>query len=304
MFKTATLVFNPGSGKKQAGILAQQFADTWQAHFARKPLRLEASKSADHFASLAKQNYKAGNLLILMGGDGTFSLGLSALFAKTGKNPKLAMPVALLPAGSGNSFLRDFGVTDFETAQEKIITAILANRSKALDAARFSFSDAGKKKKRFFINIWALGLVSDINLLAMKLGKAYTLATLLRIPAHRRYAFDLVVDGQRIHRDANFISVSNSMYTGGAMLMAPMADTADGFLDAIVPQIQNRFALLGLFPKIFSGKHVESTDVEHFRFRKMEILLNKRAPVMIDGEMDYADSIILEALPKAWKLFI
>ncbi|MFO1526207.1 MAG: hypothetical protein U1F16_09575 [Turneriella sp.] len=48
--------------------------------------------------------------------------------------------------------------------------------------------------------------------------------------------------------------------------MAPMADTGDAKLDAIVSCIDNRLALMGLFPKIFSGKHVESRDITHLLF--------------------------------------
>ncbi|MFO1526208.1 MAG: hypothetical protein U1F16_09580 [Turneriella sp.] len=59
MHKSATLVYNPGSGKKQAAELAERFAAKWRERFADRPLTLEASPSAEHFAELsATANYR------------------------------------------------------------------------------------------------------------------------------------------------------------------------------------------------------------------------------------------------------
>lgn len=303
MFKSASLVYNPGSGKKLGHVRAENFAARWQAMQPRRPLQLLPSASAEDFSAKALAHYRKGNLLVLMGGDGSFSLGISALFAAA-KKAKLDNPVALLPAGSGNSFLRDFGIADFDTAADRLFAALAAKKVRAVDCGRFRFARAGKKYTRFFINIWSIGLVSDINLLAARLRKAYTLATLLKIPGHRRYIYDINADGRAFQQAVNFISVSNSKYTGGAMLMAPMAETADGKLDAIVARLPRRFALLGLFPKIFSGKHIESPHIDHFTFKKLRIGFTGTAPVMIDGEMDYADSVEIDVLPKSWSLLV
>lgn len=304
MFKSASLVYNPGSGKRQAATLALRFADTWKTRQPKIPLQLQASSSAADFAALAVKHYRKGNLLILMGGDGSFSLGISALLKAAGKKNKLDQEIALLPAGSGNSFLRDFGIADFEAAQDKFFAALTAKKPRTLDCGKFSYVTDGEKKIRFFINIWAMGLISDINLLATKLRKSYTLATLLKIPAHKPYNYAITADGRSFRQAVNFIAVSNSKYTGGAMLMAPMAETADGKLDAIIAHLPRRLGLLGLFPKIFSGQHIESPHIDHFIFKKITIGFAGPAPVMVDGEMDYAHSVALEVLPKSWKLLV
>ena len=303
MFKSAALVYNPGSGKKQAVNLALAFAANWQNRRPKIPLQLFPSASAQNFAELAVQQYRKGKLLVLMGGDGSFSLGISALFSAA-KKKNLDQPIALLPAGSGNSFLRDFGVSDFTTAEEKLHAALIAKKPRTLDSGKFSYTLGNKKLARYFINIWSMGLVSDINLLAAKLAKSYTLATLLKIPTHKRYVYDITTDGRSFRQAVNFVAVSNSKYTGGAMLMAPMADAADGKLDAIVAHLPRRFGLLGLFPNIFSGKHIESPHIDHFTFKKLRIGFTGTAPVMIDGEMDYADSVEIDVLPKSWSLLV
>ena len=178
MFKTASLVYNPGSGKKQATELAGRFAAKWHERFPEQPLALEASRSAEHFGELSAANYRKENLLILMGGDGSYSIGLNALFAAA-QNEQLSEPIALLPAGSGNSFLRDFHIGDFDTAQRHLFEALAERKKRAIDCGKFIFIRKGKQYTRYFLNIWSIGLVSDINLLALKLGKSYTAATLL-----------------------------------------------------------------------------------------------------------------------------
>lgn len=302
MFKTASLVYNPGSGKKQATELAGHFAAKWHERFPNQPLALEASRSAEHFAELSTANYRKENLLILMGGDGSYSIGLNALFNAV-QNEQLIEPIALLPAGSGNSFLRDFHIGDFNTAQRHLFEALAERKKRQVDCGKFVFIRKGKQYTRYFLNIWSIGLVSDINLLALKLGKSYTAATLLQIPLHKPYKYAITADGKTRNFRANFLAICNSKYTGGSMMMAPMAETGDGKLDAIVSCIDNRLALMGLFPKIFSGKHVESRDITHFTFTKLSVPIERDTPVMIDGEMDYADSVQVEIMPKCWQLF-
>lgn len=303
-FKTATLLYNPQCGKKKGATLARQFSEAWSREFPDKTLALRESTSAENFAVHASEHYVPNNALILMGGDGTFSLGLSALFSAQREKKNLTTPIGLLPAGSGNSFLREFDIHDFETAQERLFSALKQNNTLEQDSAGFTFSQDDTAKTRYFINIWSIGLVSDINLLAGKLGKAYTLASLLKIPAHKRYTYTLTVDGKTSECICNFIAVSNSKYTGGKMLMAPMASTSDGLLDAIIPSLPNRFALFNLFPKIFSGEHIKSPQISHFTFKTLQIQLPQSAPVMLDGEMDVARSIDIQILPKSWKLLM
>ena len=58
---------------------------------------------------------------IFMGGDGTISHALQGLSEQSDFQP-LARPVGLLPAGSGNSFLREFEIFDYETAPRRCST--------------------------------------------------------------------------------------------------------------------------------------------------------------------------------------
>ncbi len=302
-FDSASLVYNPKSGKKKGQALADLFAAEWKNTFPQKTLTLYPSSSADHFAAIALQEYKPKKLVIFMGGDGSFSLGLSAILEKS-PTKKLKDAVGLLPAGSGNSFLRDFGIADFQSAQNALFDAIRASSVRKIDCGRFDFQQGSTLRTSYFINIWAVGLICDINLLATKLRKSYAAATVLKIPFHKKYHYRVVIDGRERSLDANFIAVCNSQFTGGAMKMAPMASLDDKMLDAIIPSFKNRFSLWGLFPKLFSGAHVASKGVEHLTFQKMQIEIPKDTPVMVDGEMTSADSISIEIAPHAWKLLM
>jgi diacylglycerol kinase (ATP) len=82
-----------------------------------------------------------------------------------------------------------------------------------------------------------------------------------------------------------FISFNNSRYTGGKMMMAPDADTADGLVDVITVGELGRLSLLRTFPKIFDGSHVRHPAVSTRRSRSIRFELDGPVDAMIDGEV-------------------
>ena len=79
-----------------------------------------------------------------------------------------------------------------------------------------------------------------------------------------------VDDGPPWEQDAIFLSVCNSRFTGGSMMMAPYANTSDGQADIVVAGAMARRTLLALFPRIFSGKHVHHPLITTSRARHIE----------------------------------
>ena len=72
---------------------------------------------------------------------------------------------------------------------------------------------------------------------------------------------ELNIDGKPIKRKAVFVEICNSKYTGGDMMMAPDAEIDDGLLDIIILNKVSRRKLLSLFPLLFKGAHVKTTDL-------------------------------------------
>ncbi|RME91825.1 MAG: hypothetical protein D6767_04415, partial [Candidatus Hydrogenedentota bacterium] len=117
----AVLIFNPKSGKGKATHLAKYFAEQWKK-FQKTELWIRPTTSVQDLKKAATDPIYHNRIKIFMGGDGTFSIAMSALF-KQNQFKALENPVAFLPAGTGNSFLRDFKIHSFEDACKKFFAA-------------------------------------------------------------------------------------------------------------------------------------------------------------------------------------
>ena len=69
------------------------------------------------------------------------------------------------------------------------------------------------------------------------------------------------------------------------MKAAPKAKLNDGLLDLVVVKKANRFKLLFLFPKLFSGNHIKSPLVEYKQIKKFSIKPKVDSDLNIDGEL-------------------
>lgn len=170
-----------------------------------------------------------------MGGDGTLSESIQVIAEYQDFRP-CTIPIGFLPGGTGNSFLRDFGLTNYETARDRLFSAVEENSIVAIDAGLITYnkcetgdpsSDPGEVVKRITFNMWGVGLIADIPAFAAKLkcigAFSYTLASLVKILTHKAFSVHAKIDdGEKKYLPCCIISVSNSQYTGGNMKIAPL----------------------------------------------------------------------------------
>ena len=102
----------------------------------------------------------------------------------------------------------------------------------------------------------------------------------------RASRFPLRVDQGPTQDDAaTFVSINNSRFTGGKMMIAPQAETADGLADLIHVGEMGRFSLLRTFPRIFKGTHIAHPAVRQCQVQSIDFELPNEVDVMIDGEV-------------------
>lgn len=289
------LVFNPGSGKGKAGERARDFAAVWKQKFGTE-LTLRPTRSREDIRVAARETRSPGVVQIFMGGDGTLSESIQGLAEADDFRP-LSAPIGLLPGGTGNSFLRDFGVLDYESAKSALLEALEAKSSLKVDAGIISYLECTKEKpergrmtKRITFNIWGIGLISNITVLAIKmrfLGSFnYTLAGLVKILTHRPDTLKVEIDGNGEELVCNLVTISNSRYTGGAMEIAPDIRVNDGKLFLVCPQITSRFQLLQTFPKIFKGDHVNNPAIRTQFIKQFKVFREDPFIMNVDGELE------------------
>ncbi len=263
-------------------------------------LEIEFTEAPDHATELARDAHRAGHRRFLcVGGDGTAYEILNGLFPHEGDEK---ITLGMLPLGTGNSFLRDFGVTHEDAA----IQAITDGRSRMVDVIRADHRDG----VLHYMNLLGIGFLAEVGDLANRQLKAlgparYVAGVLIKVVTLGHAIDPLRLDGEEEIREPSvFVSFSNSKFTGGAMMMAPHADPSDGRLDVIQAGALNRRELLVAFPKVYQGTHVELADVDRRLAATVDFLEEREQPVMVDGEVLTLALKKLTVLPQALEVLI
>lgn len=293
-------IVNPAAGGGRCG---KQFPAACQRlREAGLVIDVVETQAAGEATALARSAWHDGRRrFIAVGGDGTgFEIvnGLFPAATDAAVKPRLGF----LPMGTGNSFLRDFT----EQGAEHTIRALIDDRARSCDVARLHH----RAGTMHWINILSIGFVADVNGLRARRFKrwgefGYVAAVVTAVAGLRSRPYPLVADdGERDEGAMVFASFNNSRFTGGKMMMAPHADTADGLVDFIRVGPLGRLALLATFPKIFSGRHLENPAVRESKHRVITFDVSDEIDVMIDGEAERVVPKAIDVLPGALEVCV
>ena len=260
-------------------------------------LEVAFTEAPKHASVLAREAALAGRRRFLsVGGDGTASEVVNGLISA---GVAAECELAMLPVGTGNSFLRDFGIADAEAASR----AIIRGEGRFVDVLRLEHSDG----MIHFINTMGTGFVASAGELTNArfkfLGAAGYVAAVLVCIARLRYERNTLRYGDELD-DAETVltSFSNSQYTGGSMWMAPDADASDGLLDVIRAGRLGRVKLAAAFAKIFKGTHTQLEEVWTRQVGRVEFVRPTRQAVLIDGDLFHLTPIAIDVMPAATRL--
>jgi len=232
-----------------------------------------------------------------IGGDGTMHELVNGLLSRPDKS---LMPIGIIPAGTGNSFMRSLDCLDPLEAARRIVIG----RTRAIDAARVVLEG----KPLYAFNIVGWGLVTDILIRSERLRwlgeNRYTIASVLEVLKGRQRSARLMIDGQEKSGYFLFVLACNTPYTGKGMRMAPYADLTDGLIDLVIVRKASRAQQLRLLPKVFDGSHVASPLVEYVQTREFSLIPEVDEIVNVDGELLERTPIKVEMIPGAFEVFI
>lgn len=256
----------------------------------------EAPKHATELAKLAADD--GHRRFLSVGGDGTAGEVVNGLIA-AGASPQCEL--AMLPLGTGNSFLRDFGIRNTKQASE----AIARGNSRPIDVLRLTHRDG----EIHFINTMGTGFVARAGELTNSrfkpLGVAGYVAAVLVCIARLRYEQNTLRYGGKLD-DAQTVltSFSNSQYTGGSMWMAPDADASDGLLDVVRAGALGRGELTAAFGRIFNGTHTELEQVWTAQVDHIDFVEASHQAILIDGDLFHLTPLCIDVLPSRFRLIV
>ena len=96
-----------------------------------------------------------------------------------------------------------------------------------------------------------------------------------------------------------FLSFNNSKFTGGTMMIAPNADSADGLIEYVRWGPIGRAGLIRNLPRLYDGTHVNHPLAERRAVQRIYFELDAPVDVMIDGETMTLQCQSLDVLPSA-----
>ena len=229
--------------------------------------------------------------LCAIGGDGTMYELINGML-KRDDNHKI--PIGLITGGTGNSFMYDVDCLDPIDAAKRIVQHNL----RPLDIAKVNANG----ELFYSFNIIGWGLATDAGKLAEKLrwlgGVRYDVASIVEVLKGKDRIATLTLDKEVIKENFIFIIGCNTIHTGKAMKMAPLAQLNDGKIDLIIVRKTSRINLLKLFPKLFSGDHIKSPLVEYRQVENFSISLEETNDLTIDGEVIGTTPLNVQMIPK------
>lgn len=287
------VIYNPVAGAGNARKIWQTVASA----LAEKaiPYELFESRYERHTVQLTQEIIARGvrddAVLLILGGDGTLNEAITGL--KLSGQPH-ALPIAYIPAGSGNDFARGIGLSQKPlVALEQVLAA---EKPLRLDVG--TFTDSQSNRRGVFVNNFGIGfdaaIVHAANAAAskkwlnnVKLGAGAYIAQIVRILVKRR-AFPITVtaDGETVTiPDAYLCTTTNHPYFGGGVRILPGANPTDGMLDLIVVDRPNLLAFVSQAVASIMGRPVAKTAARHhFRAAHIEVRTDSHQYAQIDGE--------------------
>ncbi len=223
--------------------------------------------------------------IIAVGGDGLAHLVIQHL-AQTD------IPLAVIPAGTGNDLVRTLGWQMEEI--KPILDAALTKKPTAMDL--------GLADGEWFAAILSTGFDSVVNERANTLKwphgpMKYNVAIARELPGFRPRDYVITLDDQTITTQAMLIAIGNGKSYGGGMLVCPNADTTDTYFDVMILSPISIFEFLRVFPRVYAGTHITHPAVKIYKSKKVSI--DAKAVAYADGERIGPLPVSAECVPRA-----
>jgi diacylglycerol kinase (ATP) len=285
------LVINPVSGQGKgttigtyvAGFLSQRKID-YTIVTGNSSIAL-----TDHFQVFIDKNPQCKGV-IAVGGDGLLHILLQRIVPAQ-------IPFTLIPAGTGNDFVRTLG-WDLQEIDEQL-NSVLTTEPSAIDL--------GLVDGEWFGAILSTGFDSVVNEKAntMQWPKGpmkYNAAIAIELPRFKPRHYEITLDDRTMSTEAMLIAVSNGRSYGGGMLVCPNASISDGYFDVMVLHPVTKLEFLKVFPKVFAGTHVTHPAVEIVRSKTIRI--ESKAIAYADGERIGQLPVVAECINSAVQTWV
>ncbi|MBQ6856430.1 MAG: YegS/Rv2252/BmrU family lipid kinase [Lachnospiraceae bacterium] len=306
-------IINPVAGKHDSSkTLVPEIHHAAKAcGIPEEQLTIQLTNRPSHAHYLALEAVKAAEAadeeirIYAAGGDGTFNEVLTGAM-----NYKKAA-VGLLPYGSGNDFLRSFGVREeFCDVEDQLRGSV-----KEIDMI--------KTQRGYAAAICSAGLDAKVAYGIPKFRRlpvcggemAYKLSILQVLMGKKATRLHINIDGKEFERSCMLAAVCNGHAYGGGFLAAPESKLDDGILDVMVIKEISLLKIAKVLPIYQAGKHFKNGQVvpelrdivEYYPARCVQIRpvdSNQDMIVNVDGECGPDKILTAEMVPLSARIIL
>lgn len=233
------------------------------------------------------------------GGDGTINECFNGAYGFD------AVELGVIPIGTGNDFVRNFGSSEMFFDIEEQLDA----NAREIDLIKYN--------DRYCVNMINIGFDCEV---AARTG---VLKSNPLIPSKFAYisgligefikksgtAFRFKVDGKDMGERKLLLSLfANGGFCGGGFYAAPEAELFDGFIDFCLIRNIPRIRFLGLLGPYKKGKHLELKDrdsiFEYGKCRELELDFGETRRICVDGEIETCEHLHMRIEKAAIRLVI
>jgi len=229
---------------------------------------------------ISKEQY---DLIVAVGGDGTLNEVVNGVM-----EADLDIPVGIIPAGTVNDFANYLSIPN---EIEGICNMFRRGKVEKLDVCSVN----GK----YFINVAAAGLLSDVPLKATVASKtvfgkfAYYAEGIKEIPKKlfKSVKLQFQVDNRSFQEEVYLFAVLNTSSAGGFKKFAPEAGLKDGRFDVCIFRKSDIFDAANIFLKIIRGDHIKDNNVTYFQTDNLIVSSVNGDNLNIDIDGEYGGSL-------------
>ena len=249
---------------------------------------LAISEYGGHIIELSKKYVLEGYRNILVaGGDGSLNEVVNGIFLQD-KVAISDITIGMLPVGTGNDWIRTFGIPD---DYNKALEIVQQRKTVFQDVGRIVYKNKKGEKQRFFVNMAGFGfdavVAAKVNSLKDKGWsgkKLYLWALLYSYLKYNTKRMKIVVNGHTFDDLIFTASIGIGKYNGGGMMQSPYAVPTNGQFNITLIRKINLWGLITNISGLYSGKYVKDYRVSAAVGKEIQISSKRKIPGEADGE--------------------
>lgn len=250
--------------------------------------RMVVSEYPKHAVALTIQAIKEGyRNLIIAGGDGSLNEVVNGIFSQPICQPE-EITVGMIPVGTGNDWIKTFGIPN---SYEEAIKIIRERKTIRQDIGRINYSLNGEPQSCYFANMAGFGfdamVAEKTNTLKSK-GRTgiilYMQALISSLWKYQTTRVKVTCDDKIINELIFSVSLGIGKFNGGGMMQAPGAVPTSGTFHVTIIKKIGILGILRNISGLYSGKFTKDYRVSTFHTRQVSISSVKNISGEADGE--------------------